>query len=50
VSDVLGFVNRMNDQETRRIAARLRLIFPFYNEEVHLLVRAGWDVAGSRWP
>jgi uncharacterized protein len=51
-SDVLGFVNRLNDQETRRIAAGLRLIFPFYNEEVHLLARKEIqrfeDLAGKR--
>jgi TRAP transporter TAXI family solute receptor len=51
-SDVLGFVNRMNDQETRHLAARLRLIFPFYNEEVHLLARKEIqrfeDLAGKR--
>lgn len=38
-SDVLGFLNRSTDPEMRRIARRLRLIFPFYNEEVHLFAR-----------
>ncbi|MDH3600286.1 MAG: TAXI family TRAP transporter solute-binding subunit [Candidatus Tectomicrobia bacterium] len=38
-SDVLGFLNRSNDPEMRRIAHRLRLVFPFYNEEVHLFAR-----------
>ncbi|HEY7711014.1 MAG TPA: TAXI family TRAP transporter solute-binding subunit [Candidatus Entotheonella sp.] len=38
-SDVLGFLNRSTDPEMRRIAHRLRLIFPFYNEEVHLFAR-----------
>jgi uncharacterized protein len=51
-SDVLGFVTRLHDPETRRIAAALRLIFPFYNEEVHLLARKEIqrfeDLAGKR--
>jgi uncharacterized protein len=38
-SDVLGFLKRSEDPEVRRIAERLRLVFPFYNEEVHLLAR-----------
>ena len=38
-SDVLGFLSRSTDPQVRRIASRLRLIFPFYNEEVHLLAR-----------
>jgi uncharacterized protein len=38
-SDVLGFLSRSTDPQVRRIAARLRSIFPFYNEEVHLLAR-----------
>jgi TRAP transporter TAXI family solute receptor len=38
-SDVLGFLTRSTDPQVRRIASRLRLIFPFYNEEVHLLAR-----------
>lgn len=36
-SDVLGFISRSENQELRQVAARLRLIFPFYAEEVHLL-------------
>jgi TRAP transporter TAXI family solute receptor len=39
-SDVLGFLSRSADRQVRRIAGRLRLIFPFYNEEVHLFARA----------
>lgn len=35
-SDVLGFLNRSENPEMRQVASRLRLIFPFYNEEVHL--------------
>jgi uncharacterized protein len=38
-SDVLGFLSRSDDPDVRRIAERLRLVFPFYNEEVHLLAR-----------
>jgi TRAP transporter TAXI family solute receptor len=38
-SDVLGFLSRSEDPEARRISERLRLVFPFYNEEVHLLAR-----------
>lgn len=36
-SDVLGFLSRSENPEMRQLAGRLRLIFPFYNEEVHLL-------------
>ena len=36
-SDVLGFLSRSESPELRQVASRLRLIFPFYNEEVHLL-------------
>jgi TRAP transporter TAXI family solute receptor len=38
-SDVLGFLHRSDDPEVRQIAERLRLVFPFYNEEVHLFAR-----------
>lgn len=38
-SDVLGFLKRSDDPEVRYIAERLRLVFPFYNEEVHLFAR-----------
>ena len=38
-SDVLGFLTRSQDPQMQRVAARLRLIFPFYNEEVHLYAR-----------
>ena len=38
-SDVLGFLSRSNDPTMRRIASKLRLITPFYNEEVHLFTR-----------
>jgi uncharacterized protein len=39
-SDVLGFLSWSTDPQVRRIASHLRLIFPFYNAEVHLLARA----------
>jgi TRAP transporter TAXI family solute receptor len=38
-SDVLGFLTRSTEERMRRVAARLRLIFPFYNEEIHLYAR-----------
>ncbi len=51
-SDVLGFLSRSADPQVRRIAARLRLIFPFYNEEVHLFARTNIqrfeDLSGRR--
>jgi len=51
-SDVLGFLNRSESPEMRRVADRLRLIFPFYNEEVHLFarksIRSFGDLQGKR--
>ncbi len=38
-SDVLGFLGRSDNPDMRTLAGRLRLIFPFYNEEVHLFAR-----------
>lgn len=38
-SDVLGFLTRSEEPAMRRVAGHLRLIFPFYNEEVHLFAR-----------
>jgi len=38
-SDVMGFLTRSTDARMRSVANRLRLIFPFYNEEVHLYAR-----------
>ncbi|MEM7224680.1 MAG: TAXI family TRAP transporter solute-binding subunit [Pseudomonadota bacterium] len=41
-SDVLGWIAvRSNDPELRNIAAKTRLVFPLYNEEVHVLARKG---------
>jgi len=43
-SDVLAFVARVqSDQVLRRIAKKIKLVFPLYNEEVHLLGRQGID-------
>lgn len=51
-SDVLGFLTRSKDEKMRRVAARLRLIFPFYNEEVHLYaskkINTFADLGGKR--
>lgn len=51
-SDVLGFLSRSENAELRRVASRLRLIFPFYNEEVHVLanksVASFSDLQGKR--
>ncbi len=38
-SDVLGFLSRSQNPESMRMAGNLRLVFPFYNEEVHVLAR-----------
>lgn len=38
-SDVLGFLARSKNPDSMRMAAGLRMIFPFYNEEVHILAR-----------
>lgn len=38
-SDVLGFLSRSKSPESIRMAKNLRMIFPFYNEEVHVLAR-----------
>ena len=40
-SDVLAFVSKIqNDPVLQRIASKTRMVFPFYNEEVHLLANA----------
>lgn len=38
-SDVLGFLARSKNPDSMRMATSLRMIFPFYNEEVHILAR-----------
>ncbi len=41
-SDVLAFVTRVQtDPVLRRIAKKTRMVFPLYNEEIHILGRAG---------
>lgn len=35
-SDVLGFIQKSDDPELKQFVRYLRLIYPFYNEEVHL--------------
>jgi TRAP transporter TAXI family solute receptor len=51
-SDVLGWLSRSSDPEKRRLADRMRLIFPFYNEEVHLFankrIQSVKDLEGKR--
>ncbi len=38
-SDILGFLQRSKNKNTREIAENIALIFPFYDEEVHILAR-----------
>jgi TRAP transporter TAXI family solute receptor len=38
-SDVLGFLSRSKNPGSMRMAKNLRMVFPFYNEEVHVLAR-----------
>jgi len=38
-SDVLGFLSRSQNPESLKMASKLRMVFPFYNEEVHILAR-----------
>ncbi len=38
-SDVLGILRRTNNQNSIAIAKQLRMVFPFYQEEVHILAR-----------
>src|SRR5206468_5268569 len=41
-SDVLAFVARVqSDPALQRIAKKIKMVFPLYNEEVHLLARKG---------
>jgi TRAP transporter TAXI family solute receptor len=51
-SDVLGFLNWSSDPAAQRLASQLRLVFPFYNEEVHVLahksIQRVSDLAGKR--
>lgn len=36
-SDVLGFLMRSKEGESRKLADNLRMVFPFYSEEIHVL-------------
>ncbi len=52
-ADVLAFVSRVGTNPVlKEIAKKIRMVFPLYNEEVHLLGRAGLkgfaDLAGKR--
>ncbi len=51
-SDVLGFIKRSDNPELQAVAKKLRLIFPFYNEEVHLFankeIQRFEDLQGKR--
>jgi len=52
-SDVLAFVARVQSNPTlRNVADKIKLVFPLYNEEIHLVAREGVrdfdDLAGRR--
>lgn len=52
-SDVLAFISRLESDPTlNRISRKTRMVFPLYNEEVHILGRRGIgdfdDLAGKR--
>jgi len=52
-SDVLAFVARVQTDPTlQRIARKIKMVFPLYNEEIHLLARNGVasfdELAGKR--
>lgn len=51
-SDILSYLKRSSDPELQAVAKRLRLIFPLYNEEVHLFARKNikqfQDLQGKR--
>src|SRR5438094_6040360 len=41
-SDVLAFVARVQtDEALKRIAKKIKMVFPLYNEEIHLLAKKG---------
>ena len=45
-SDVLAFVSRVQtDPVLKRIAKKPKMVFPLYNEEIHILGRAGSSAA-----
>jgi TRAP transporter TAXI family solute receptor len=51
-SDVLGFLARSKSPEMKKVSRNIRMIFPFYNEEVHLFANRSvrWlaDLQGKR--
>lgn len=51
-ADVLGYLSRSENPEMRQIASRLRLIFPLYHAEAHLLaqqsIQSLGDLRGKR--
>jgi len=51
-SDVLSFLKRSTDPGMRKTAGKLRLIYPFYKEEVHIFankdIRKFEDIQGKR--
>lgn len=51
-SDVLGFLSRSKNPDSMKMAGNLRMIFPFYNEEVHVLARKSiksfMDLSGKK--
>lgn len=43
-SDVLAFVSRVQSEPVlRRIAKKTKMVFPLYNEEIHILARSGLE-------
>jgi len=36
-SDVLSFIKNQHDEELKKIARKIKMVFPLYNEEIHLL-------------
>ncbi len=38
-SDILGFLKRSTSSNTKKVADHLSMVFPFYDEEVHILAR-----------
>jgi uncharacterized protein len=49
-SDVLAFVSRVQtDPVLKRIAKKPKMVFPLYNEEIHILGRAGIAEFGGLW-
>lgn len=51
-SDVLGFLKRSDSPKMKKIAKKLRVIFPFHNEEIHVFanksIKRFEDIQGKR--